>query len=155
MQKKEQLVKIVTTDDKGRRHIRWERQMVEENPVQVPETPLGIITLPLGKVYISGKETYGVRPCKVKEKVFSGDKLITKSKSRLVMKVIDLFGGGEFRMGQESEIIVSEESLKVGSQKGGITQKQQKEHTMWGTYKGLTTRSAPSKKPTAVAAIRG
>ena len=112
--------------------------------------------MPLGKVYINGKETYGVRPCKVKEKVFSGDKLITKKKSRLVMKVPHLYGGGEFRMGQEAEIIVTAESIKDGSEKGGFTQKQQRDGTMWGTFKNLTsTRKSPRRLPTAVAAIRG
>ena len=156
MPKKEKLVKNVTIDDNGKRHITWERQMVEENPVRVPETPLGIITLPLGKVFIERRGTNHVKRCKVKEKVFSGDKLITKKKSRLAMRVPHLFGGGEFRMGQEAEIIVTEEAIKLASEKGGITRKQQKEGTMWGTFKLLITiREAPAGLPTSVAAIRG
>ena len=163
MPKKEKLVKNVTIDDNGKRLITWERQMVEENPVRVPETPLGIITLPLGKVFIERRGTNRVKRCKVKEKVFSGDKLITKKKSRLAMRVPHLFGGGEFRMGQEAELIVTAEYIKLASEKGGITRKQQKDGTMWGTFKdtvgwfldprGLGTPRG--RGPTSVAAIRG
>jgi hypothetical protein len=157
MPKKEKLVKTVTTDDNGERHITWERQMVDENTIRVIEPPLGIITLPLGKVFIERRGTNHVKRCKVKEKVFSGDKLITKKKSRLAMRVPHLFGGGEFRMGQEAELIVTAEYIKLASEKGGITRKQQKDFTMWGAFIHITTREADMTtiKLGAVAGIIG
>ena len=57
---------------------------VAGRPTNPPQ--LGNITLPLGKVYINGHGTFGVRPVKVNEKIFSGDIITTQRKSRVEIK---------------------------------------------------------------------
>ena len=158
MPKKEPLVKIVTTDDKVRRHIRWERQMVEENPIKLPENPLAIISLPLGRVtVIRGEKELRGMP---KQKLYENDIIKTGRKSRVEGKSIDGEGSGEvseryrFRIGQESEFAVSTENIKMiikdyeGSVKKGSIWVAAK--VAFGDQKGVAYRM-----PTAVAAIRG
>ncbi|MEO2084856.1 MAG: hypothetical protein ABGW65_04965 [Marinoscillum sp.] len=155
MPKIEKLVKNVTTDDNGERHITWETQMVEENPVQVPETPLGIITLPLGKVFVNDKRGMP------KHKLYNGDIIKTGSKSRVEIKIPS---GGEVgerwivRIGETSEFVITTNNLRTAAKSFGI---QQRNGNLYDTFAGGVAgvfSSAPKGKvrtPTAVAAIRG
>jgi|TARA_Y100000310_G_scaffold258767_1_gene267275 hypothetical protein len=112
MPKKEKLVKKVIVDETGRRNVTWERQIVEENPVLFSETPLGIVFELSGRVYINGKETNGVRTCKLKEKVFSGDTLITKNNAKVVLSIPHEEGTKGWGLTEHAEVIVTEELLK-------------------------------------------
>ena len=152
MPKKEKLVKNVTIDDNGKRLITWERQMVEENPVRVPETPLGIITLPLGKVSVN--DTRGMP----KHKLYNGDIIKTGSKSRVEIKLVEGGGGvGEqwkVRIGQNSEFAITTNNLKVAAKSFGI---QQKNGNLYDAFKAVFTEipQGTFRTPTSVAATRG
>jgi len=151
MPKTEQLVKTVTTDDNGEQHTTWERKLVEENSILVLETPLGIITLPLGKVTVNG--TRG----KPKHKLYKGDIIKTGSKSRVEIK---LPSGGEVgeqwkvRIGQNSEFGITRDNLGMAAQHHGI---QQKHGNLYDVFKTAFTETPKgnARTPTAVAAIRG
>jgi hypothetical protein len=157
MPKKEQLVKIVTTDDKGRRHITWERQMVEENPVQVSETPLAIVTLPLGNVQIlrNGGENYS--KCRHREKLYENDIIKTASKSRVEIK---LPSGGEvdekhiIRVGEQSKFVVTADNLRL---MGKSFEGTVKKGNVWVAVKATfgQPEDVNTRMPTAVAAIAG
>jgi hypothetical protein len=152
MPKKEKLVKTVTTDDNGEQHTNWERQMVDENTIRVTETPLGIITLPLGKVSVN--DTRGM----LKHKLYNGDIIKTGSKSRVEIKLVE--GGGEVgerwivRIGETSEFAITTNNLKVAAKSFGI---QQKNGNLYDAFKTAFTETPKGKvrTPTAVAAIRG
>ncbi len=155
MPKTEQLVKTVTTDDNGERQIIWETHMVEENTIRVLETPLGIITLPLGKVTVNG--TKG----KPKHKLYNGDIIKTGSKSRVEIK---LPSGGEVgerwkvRIGENSEFGITTNNLRTAAKSFGI---QQKHGNLYDTFAsgvaGVFSKGPTGKvrTPTAVAAIYG
>ena len=155
MPKTEQVVKTVTIDDNGERQIIWEPHMVEENTIRVLETPLGIITLPLGKVTVNG--TKG----KPKHKLYNGDIIKTGSKSRVEIK---LPSGGEVgerwkvRIGENSEFGITTNNLRTAAKSFGI---QQKHGNLYDTFAsgvaGVFSKGPTGKvrTPTAVAAIRG
>ena len=149
----EQLVKNVTTDDNGERRVTWETQMVEENPVQVLETPIGIVILPLGKVFVNDKRGMP------KHKLYTEDIIKTGSKSRVEIKILS---GGEVdekhivRVGEQSEFVVTTDNLRLmGKSHGGNV----KRGGIWVAAKAaFGTRDPnepPHRLPTAVAAIAG
>ena len=156
MPKTEQLVKTVTTDDNGEQHTTWERKLVEENSILVLETPLGIITLPLGKVTVNG--TRG----KPKHKLYNGDIIKTGTKSRVEIKLVE--GGGEVsekwkvRIGETSEFVITTNNLRTAAKSFGI---QQRNGNLYDTFAigvaGVFSKGPTGKvrTPTAVAAIRG
>lgn len=151
MPKTEKLVKNVTIDDNGERNITWETQMVEENPVRVPETPIGIITLPLGKVFVNDKRGMP------KHKLYTDDIIKTGSKSRVEIKMPS---GGEVgekwivRIGENSEFLITPSNLKNAAKSFGIQQRNGNLYDVFGT--AFTEKPTSSiRTPTAVAAIRG
>ncbi len=155
----EKIVKIVTTDDKGRRHIRWERKLVEENPVEILVYPLAMVTLPLGNVQIlrNGGENYS--KCKPNTKLYENDIIKTASKSRVEIK---LPSGGEVdekhivRVGEESEFVATTDNLRLMAKsyegkvkQGGIWQ------SVTAAFGTRGPNEPPPRLPTAVAAIIG
>ena len=100
----EKIVKIITTDDSGKRHTNWETKIVDENLIEILLSPLGIITLPLGKVFVNDKRGMP------KHKLYNGDIVKTGSKSRVEIKIPS---GGEVgekwivRIGEQSEFVIT------------------------------------------------
>jgi len=147
----EKLVKRVEYDEKGNRHITWERKMVDENPVGILQPSLGMITLPLGRVFINDNRG---RP---KRQLFYGDIVKTLSKSRVEIK---LPSGGEVgekwivRIGENSEFVITGDNLKAAAKNFGI---KQTNGNLYDAFKSAFTETPKGKMrtPTAVAAIRG
>jgi hypothetical protein len=151
----EKIVKIITTDDSGKRHTNWETKIVDENLIEILLSPLGIITLPLGKVFVNDKRGMP------KHKLYNGDIIKTGSKSRVEIKIPS---GGEVgerwivRIGETSEFVITTNNLRTAAKSFGI---QQRNGNLYDTFAGGVAgvfSSAPKGKvrtPTAVAAIRG
>ena len=156
MPKTEKLVKNVTIDDNGERNITWETQMVDENPIEIPLPPIGIITLPLGKVFVNDRRGMP------KHKLYNGDIIKTGTKSRVEIKLVE--GGGEVsekwkvRIGETSEFVITTNNLRTAAKSFGI---QQRNGNLYDTFAigvaGVFSKGPTGKvrTPTAVAAIRG
>jgi hypothetical protein len=151
MPKKEKMVKKVEYDEKGNRNITWVRQMVEVNPVTVPPVPLGMISLPLGRVFVN--DNRGMP----KRQLFHGDLVKTLPKSRVEIK---LPSGGEVgeewivRIGEQSEFLITRDNLEAAAENFGI---QQKDRNLYEVFKSAfgEKNTEGLRMPTAVAAIRG
>jgi len=128
---------------------------VESRIVGRPTNPpqLGIITLPLGNVYINGKGTFGVRPAKPNDKIFSGDIITTYRKSRVEIKTKK---GEKIRVGPEMEFLVSPETFDRAKKVGGPGL-MKKDQGWLTTFKAVFMESEPANTriPTAVCAIIG
>jgi|TARA_B100001964_G_scaffold218876_1_gene260355 hypothetical protein len=148
----EKIVKIITTDDSGKRHTNWETKIVDENLIEILLSPLGIITLPLGKVFVNDKRGMP------KHKLYNGDIVKTGSKSRVEIKIPS---GGEVgekwivRIGEQSEFVITSANLKEAARNYGIA--QYKDGNLYDTFETAFTDKPIGKKrlPTAVAAIYG
>ena len=119
-----------------------------------PKNPpqLGNMILGLGKVFINGKETFGVRHAKHNEKIFSGDLLITKAKSRMEIKTKK---GERFNIGENVEFLASPETFDKAKKMGGSVSKKDlgwlaTAKVVFGTQKRNNVRT-----PTSVSGIRG
>ena len=127
---------------------------VESRIVGRPTNPpqLGIITLPLGNVYINGKGTFGVRPAKPNDKIFSGDIITTYRKSRVEIKTKK---GEKIRVGPEMEFLVSPETFDQAKKVGNYVSK--KDQGLFAAFKDVffESEAANTRMPTAVCAIRG
>jgi len=109
--------------------------------------PIGEIGLPLGHVMIKEPGQSKFKRVKYKHKVRFGEILKTKSKSRTEVKFYsDVFGGGHFRMGENSEILLTPDNIKRAVTENGH---------FWGTFLYLKGRKLPKWTPTAVCAIIG
>jgi|TARA_B100001079_G_scaffold88880_2_gene76405 hypothetical protein len=148
----EKIVKIITTDDSGKRHTNWETKIVDENLIEILLSPLGIITLPLGKVFVNDKRGMP------KHKLYNGDIVKTGSKSRVEIKIPS---GGEVgekwivRIGEQSEFVITSANLKEAARNYGIA--QYKDGNLYESFETAFTDKPIGKKrlPTAVAAIYG
>ncbi len=148
----EKIVKIITTDDSGKRHTNWETKIVDENLIEILLSPLGIITLPLGKVFVNDKRGMP------KHKLYNGDIVKTGSKSRVEIKISS---GGEVgekwivRIGEQSEFVITSANLKEAARNYGIA--QYKDGNLYESFETAFTDKPIGKKrlPTAVAAIYG
>ena len=109
--------------------------------------PIGEIGLPLGHVMIKepGQSKFR-RVRRTGYPVRFGEIIKTGMKSRIAVKFYNLFGGGEFRMGQNSEILLTPDNIKRA-----VTEHGQ----FWGTFLYLKGKKLPKHTPTAVCAIRG
>jgi ribosomal 50S subunit-recycling heat shock protein len=119
-------------------------------PTNPPQ--LGNITLPLGKVYINGKGTFGVRSAKPNEKIFSGDIITTQGKSRAEIKTKK---GEKFRTHENVEFLASPETFDKAKKVGGNVSKKDlgwlaTAKVAFGTQKRNNVRG-----PTSISAIRG
>jgi hypothetical protein len=119
-------------------------------PTNPPQ--LGNFILSLGNVYINGKGTFGVRPAKPNEKIFSGDIITTQGKSRAEIKTKK---GEKFRIGENVEFLASPETFDKAKKVGGNVSKKDlgwlaTAKVVFGTQKRNNVRT-----PTSISAIRG
>ena len=123
---------------------------VAGRPTNPPQ--LGNITLPLGKVYINGHGTFGVRPVKVNEKIFSGDIITTQRKSRVEIKTKK---GEKFRIHENVEFLASPGTFDKAKKVGNYVSKKDQGwlRTMFGYF--MTQKENNVRTPTSVAGIRG
>ncbi len=108
--------------------------------------------MPLGKVYINGKGTFGVRSAKPNEKIFSGDIITTQGKSRAEIKTKK---GEKFRIHENVEFLASPETFDKAKKVGGNVSKKDlgwlaTAKVAFGTQKRNNVRG-----PTSISAIRG
>ena len=113
-----------------------------------PGKPIGEITLPLGFIFIKKvNQSKFRRVQRTGYPVRFGEIIKTGMKSRIAVEFYNLYGGGEFRMGQGREILLMPDNIKRV-----VTGK---DYDFWGTFKYLPASSATVGVPTAVCAIRG
>lgn len=111
----------------------------------------GKITLPLGKVEVQSVGTSDWTKAKMQHPVFVNDKIRTGTRSRVE---ITLTGGGKLRLGENSEIELTDAKIERLQKEFNAKMKKGKAWiktaTAFGERKNVTIRT-----PTAVAAIRG
>ncbi|MFQ6673697.1 MAG: FecR domain-containing protein [Fidelibacterota bacterium] len=111
----------------------------------------GKITLPLGFVQVRPAGTSEWQRAKVKHPVFVKDGIQTKAKSRAE---ITLTGGGKVRIGENSELELTEANVKPLKKNFNANLNKGK---IWVSAKAAfgETKNVSVRTPTAVAAIRG
>ena len=117
----------------------------------VADQPFGKITLPLGKVDLQNSLEGGWTRARPNQPVFEGNIIRTLQKSRCE---ITLTGGGKIRIGEQSELVLNQVSVRpmvknfsANLKKGNIWVSAK---AAFGEKKNISVRT-----PTAVAAIRG
>ena len=115
------------------------------------QQPFGKITLPLGKVdvrYSLGDTWDRARP---NQPVFEGNIIRTQTRSRCE---ISLSGGGKVRIGENSELVLEQVSVKPMVKNFSADLKK---GNIWVTAKAAfgEKKNVSIRTPTAVAAIRG
>ena len=115
------------------------------------DQPFGKITLPLGKVDLQNSLEGGWTRARPNQHVFEGNIIRTLQKSRCE---ITLTGGGKIRIGEQSELVLNQVSVRpmvknfsANLKKGNIWVSAK---AAFGEKKNISIRM-----PTAVAAIRG
>ena len=115
------------------------------------DQPFGKITLPLGKVDVQNSLKDAWKRAKPNQFVFEGNIIRTLQKSRCE---ITLAGGGKVRIGEQSELVLNQVSVRpmiknfsANLKKGNIWVSAK---AAFGEKKNISIRT-----PTAVAAIRG
>ena len=115
------------------------------------DQPFGKITLPLGKVDVQNSLEGGWTRARPNQPVFEGNIIRTLQKSRCE---ITLTGGGKIRIGEQSELVLNQVSVRpmiknfsANLKKGNIWVSAK---AAFGEKKNISVRT-----PTAVAAIRG
>jgi len=115
------------------------------------DQPFGKITLPLGKVDVQNSLKDAWKRAKPNQLVFEGNIIRTLQKSRCE---ITLTGGGKVRIGEQSELVLNQVSVRpmvknfsANLKKGNIWVSAK---AAFGEKKNISVRT-----PTAVAAIRG
>jgi hypothetical protein len=117
----------------------------------VADQPFGKITLPLGKVDLQNSLEGGWTRARPNQPVFEGNIIRTLQKSRCE---ITLTGGGKVRIGEQSELVLNQVSVRpmvknfsANLKRGNIWVSAK---AAFGEKKNISVRT-----PTAVAAIRG
>ena len=119
-----------------------------------PGKPIGKITLAIGKIFVKKvNQSKFRRVQRTNYPVRFGDIIKAGIRSRIAVEFYNLYGGGEFRMGQGREILLMPDDIKrVVTGKDG---------DFWGTFKYLDTYQSTLPRgevvgvPTAVCAILG
>ncbi|MCH8069928.1 MAG: FecR domain-containing protein [Candidatus Marinimicrobia bacterium] len=116
-----------------------------------PAQEFGKITLPLGIVEVRSPESSEWVRAKVKQPVYVQDRIRTKARSRAE---ITLTGGGKMRMGENSELELTEASVKPMKKDFNANLSKGK---IWVSAKAAfgEKKNVAIRTPTAVAAIRG
>ncbi len=111
----------------------------------------GRVTFPLGTVQVQVTANPGWKKVALNEEVFVGDKVKTLQKSRCE---ITLNGGGKFRIGEQTEIELTQASVTPLKKDFGATVHKGQ---VWVAAKAAfgETKNVAVRAPTAVAAIRG
>lgn len=111
----------------------------------------GAITLPLGKVEVQSVGSDQWQRAKVRHLVFVDDKIRTQAKSRAE---ITLKGGGKVRIGENSELELTEANVKPLVKHFNANLNRGK---IWVSAKAAfgEKKNVAIRTPTAVAAIRG
>ena len=117
----------------------------------VADQPFGKITLPLGKVDLQNSMEGGWPRARPNQPVYEGNIIRTLQKSRCE---ITLTGGGKIRIGEQSELVLNQVSVRpmiknfsANLKRGNIWVSAK---AAFGEKKNISVRT-----PTAVAAIRG
>ncbi len=115
------------------------------------ENAIGRVSLPLGSVEVLAKDASNWERCQVKQRLHVGDRLRTSTKSRCE---ITLNSGAKVRIGENSEILISDTSLGLLKKHYQMDLKSGNvwvaAHSSFGRTNNVSVRT-----PTAVAAIRG
>ncbi len=111
----------------------------------------GRVTFPLGDVQVQVAKTPDWAKVAMNHEVFVGDKVKTAEKSRCE---ITLNGGGKFRIGEKSEVLLTEAKVTALKKDFGATVTRGQ---VWVAAKAAfgESKNVAVRTPTAVAAIRG
>ncbi len=111
----------------------------------------GRVTFPLGDVQVQVAKTPDWAKAAMNHEVFVGDKVKTVEKSRCE---ITLNGGGKFRIGEKSEVLLTEAKVTALKKDFGATVTRGQ---VWVAAKAAfgESKNVAVRTPTAVAAIRG
>ena len=117
----------------------------------VADQPFGKITLPLGKVDLQNSLEGGWTRARPNQPVFEGNIIRTLQKSRCE---ITLTGGGKVRIGEQSELVLNQVSVRPMVKNFSANLKR---GNIWVSAKAAfgEKKNISIRTPTAVAAIRG
>ncbi len=119
-------------------------------PAQVKQL-FGKVSFPLGDVQVQAAPADNWAKATMNHEMFVGDKIKTAEKSRAE---ITLNGGGKFRIGEKSEVLLTEAKITGLKKDFGATVSRGQ---VWVAAKAAfgETKNVAVRTPTAVAAIRG